>query len=388
MNRVKLGDAVEILDSKRVPVSSKERASRKKLYPYYGAQGIVDYIDGYLFDGSYILVAEDGNNLKTLNEPIVTWATGKFWVNNHAHILGAKDGYDLRYVFYRLLASDLSGQITGSAQPKLNQENLANTSLEFPGLDEQKRVADLLSAIDAKIETSAKAIAELDSLARAVYDYWFVHRDTPDGWKSVKVYDLVEVDRGVSYAATDLFDDGLPMINLASFSTDASIKLPGTKHLSCTAQSSKLLAPADLVMCVTQQTPIDPTGELDVIAKTFLVPDVFENPPTFSMDVVRLKERRRGARFLVNQMMRRADYHRYSSGYANGTKIKHLEVEGALSFTVDLPPESDPLINRYADLSLAWHKQQSVLLGESVRLAALRDYLLPMLMNGQVTIDD
>ena len=281
----------------------------------------------------------------------------------------------------------LRSNAVGSNMPNLNTDILAGVEVLLPDRREQDAVVSLLSAIDAKIETNNKTIAELDSLARAVYDYWFVRRDVPADWEHVKVIDLVEIDRGVSYSAPDLADEGLPMLNLASFNTDASIKLAGTKHLSCNVQASKLLATADLVMCVTQQTAIDPTGELDVIAKTFLVPEVFETAPTFSMDVVRLKERRVGARFLVNQMMRRADYHRFAGGYANGTKIKHLDVEGALSFSVALPPNGDPFISRYADLSLAWHKEQSALLGESMRLASIRDYLLPMLMNGQVTID-
>ena len=133
---MKLGDVVDILDSLRIPVSSKERATREKIFPYYGAQGIVDYIDDYLFDGNFILVAEDGNNLKALNEPIVTWATGQFWVNNHAHILGDNGCSDIRFVYYYLMASDLRGLITGSAQPKLNQENLASFVMELPPISE------------------------------------------------------------------------------------------------------------------------------------------------------------------------------------------------------------------------------------------------------------
>lgn len=105
-----------------------------------------------------------------------------------------------------------------------------------------------------------------------------------------------------------------------------------------------------------------------------------------SMDVVRLSERCKGTRFLLNQMLARADYHRYASGYASGTKIKHLDAEGALSFPVALPHDS-VLIDRYAALSQAWFGQISNRLQENFRLTSLRDRLLPLLMNGQATID-
>ncbi|MDE6853376.1 MAG: restriction endonuclease subunit S, partial [Lachnospiraceae bacterium] len=140
----KLGECVEILDFKRVPLSAKQREKRKKVYPYYGAQGIIDYVDDFIFDGEYILVAEDGNNLKSLSENIATWAKGKFWVNNHAHILGSRDGYNLKYIYYMINSLDLRGYVTGSAQPKLNQDNLANIELNIPDRFIQDKTVEVL----------------------------------------------------------------------------------------------------------------------------------------------------------------------------------------------------------------------------------------------------
>ena len=83
----KLGDVIKVLDYKRVPLSSKERATRKGVYPYYGAQGIIDYIDDFIFDGEYLLIAEDGENLKSQKQNVAQIARGKYWVNNHAHVV-------------------------------------------------------------------------------------------------------------------------------------------------------------------------------------------------------------------------------------------------------------------------------------------------------------
>jgi len=127
----KLGDVVKVLDSKRIPLSSKERFERQGIYPYYGAQGIIDYIDDYIFDGSYLLIAEDGENVRAQKADIAQIATGRFWVNNHAHIVESNGNCDIRYICYLLNNMDISGYITGSAQPKLNQANLLNIEVLF-----------------------------------------------------------------------------------------------------------------------------------------------------------------------------------------------------------------------------------------------------------------
>ena len=151
------GELVDFHDHQRIPLSSKVRATRKGQYPYYGAQEIVDYIDDYIFDGEYVLIAEDGANLITRNKPIATLAKGKFWVNNHAHIIRNKHHADLRFLLYLLNAHDVSGYITGSAQPKLSQERLASIPFSVPqNRAYQKQVADILTALDDKIELNRR----------------------------------------------------------------------------------------------------------------------------------------------------------------------------------------------------------------------------------------
>lgn len=118
----KLGDICENLDSMRKPVKSGDRA--EGVYPYYGASGIVDYVDGYLFDEKMLLVSEDGANLTVRTTPIAFSAEGKYWVNNHAHVLRFSDDALQSYVEFYLNMMNLNQYITGTAQPKLNQEKL------------------------------------------------------------------------------------------------------------------------------------------------------------------------------------------------------------------------------------------------------------------------
>ena len=173
-------DCVDILDFKRIPLSANERARMKKIYPYYGAQGIIDYVEDFIFDGEYILIAEDGENLRSLSKNIATWATGKFWVNNHAHILGYNGNSNLRFIYYFLSSMDLRRYVTGSAQPKLNQYNLANLEIDLPPLEVQRQIGNFLYSLDQKISLNKKINATLEDMAKTLYDYWFVQFDFPD----------------------------------------------------------------------------------------------------------------------------------------------------------------------------------------------------------------
>ena len=172
--KYKFGDIVNILDSKRIPLSATQRENRKGIYPYYGAQGIIDYIDDYIFDGTYLLIAEDGENLKSQKNNIAQIAIGKYWVNNHAHIVESNGSCDIRYICYLLNKIDISGYITGSAQPKLNQANLQSIELSLPSLTVQKRIADYIDLFDSKISLNRRINDNLEQQAQALFKSWFV----------------------------------------------------------------------------------------------------------------------------------------------------------------------------------------------------------------------
>lgn len=130
--KTKLEDVIELFDSKRIPLSSREREQRKGIYPYYGATGILDYVNGFLFSGEYVLFAEDGTVTDTNGHPIVQLVNGSFWVNNHAHILKGKNGWNDYTLYVALKQINVDKAVTGAVQPKINQANLL--SLEIPNL--------------------------------------------------------------------------------------------------------------------------------------------------------------------------------------------------------------------------------------------------------------
>ena len=151
----KLGEVCEILDSQRKPVTKKDRTTGQ--YPYYGANGIKDYVDEFIFEGTFLLVGEDGSVVTEHGCPVVHWATGKIWVNNHAHILKEKEGLRLRFLFHYLQTVNIQHLVKG-VPPKLNQKKLREILTPVPPLPIQNEIVKLL---DNFIELTAELTAEL-----------------------------------------------------------------------------------------------------------------------------------------------------------------------------------------------------------------------------------
>jgi type I restriction enzyme S subunit len=151
-------------DFKRQPIKAADREERSGPYPYYGASGVIDTFDAYIFDGERLLIAEDGANLVMRSSPIAFMARGKYWVNNHAHVVAENDKADLRYLEGALERFDLKPYISGSAQPKLNQANLARVAVPVPPLSLQRTyraVCERIEAARTRLERNAALIGKL-----------------------------------------------------------------------------------------------------------------------------------------------------------------------------------------------------------------------------------
>lgn len=165
----KLEDCCEILDNKRKPVTKSIRETGK--YPYYGANGIQDYVANYIFDGNFVLVGEDGSVVTELGTPIVTWATGKIWVNNHAHVISEKKGILLRYIFHYLQNVSVKHLIHGNI-PKLTGSDFRAIKILIPPLPVQEEIVRIL---DKFTELTTKLTTELTTeltTRRQQYEYY------------------------------------------------------------------------------------------------------------------------------------------------------------------------------------------------------------------------
>ena len=157
-------------DSERVPLSVAQRQQLKKTYDYYGASGVIDKVDKYLFDKDLLLIGEDGANLINRSTPIAFIAKGKYWVNNHAHVLDVCSGMALSYVALFINAISLVDYVTGTAQPKMNQEKMNSILLAIPPVKEQHRILEKMSMVDAFVDKYASLQTKLDSLDNSVYE--------------------------------------------------------------------------------------------------------------------------------------------------------------------------------------------------------------------------
>lgn len=145
-NKHKLSDVLIFFDNLRKPLSSIQREKMAHIYPYYGAASIVDYVEDYLFDGTYILISEDGANvIDSFGHPLTQYTYGKFWVNNHAHIVKGTNGYSEALVYAMLGTLNMQSIVTGAAQPKINQANLRNFEAVLPESEEAQVLSELLN---------------------------------------------------------------------------------------------------------------------------------------------------------------------------------------------------------------------------------------------------
>jgi len=243
----KLGDLTVNLDTKRRPVKGPDR--KPGPYPYYGASGIVDYVDGYIFDGEHLLIAEDGENLRTRQTPIAFRASGKFWVNNHAHIVVGNEKASTRYLEYALLASDITSYLTGAVMPKLTQGNLNLIEVPCPPRDVQDQIVSVLGALDDRITLLRETNTTLEAIAQALFKSWFVDFDpvhakmqgrspegmieataalfpdsfeeselgsVPKGWRVGTLADLASFQNGYAFKSKDWSEAGHPIIKIGN----------------------------------------------------------------------------------------------------------------------------------------------------------------------------
>lgn len=209
--RVQLDSIVKFLNSKRVPISAMEREKIKGKYPYYGASGIVDYIDEYIFNGRYLLISEDGENLNTRKTPIAFIAKGKYWVNNHAHILDENEAGILDYLKYYFSILDIRPYITGAVQPKLNMGNLKRIPINLPPSNIRLNINQILLDLDDKIELNHKMNQTLEEMAQTLFKSWFVVFDpvhAKTNTTSNTDFDRIAKELGINRVILDLFPDG------------------------------------------------------------------------------------------------------------------------------------------------------------------------------------
>ena len=371
--------------------------------PVAGSNGVIGYHNVSKVQPSCITVGRSGSVGKVhfYNEPI--------WAHNTSLFVSDFKGNNQKYIYYLLKSKNFAKLCDSSVVPSLNRNFVYPIKTLFEeNKDKQKKIAAVLSALDDKIALNRRMNAKLEQMAKRLYDHWFVQfdfpnadgkpykssggkmvysdvlkREIPAGWEAKKLGSLFTTNRGVSYSTKTISGDkGIPMINLASFSPDGSYKIDGIKTYTGEYTNEKVLKPFDLVMCNTQQTAID--FSKDIIGKALLVPDIFEGDITSSHHVNTLNVHDEKLKFYLYRLFNTEYFHAYISHYASGTNIMGLDFAGVENYSAVIP--SEEILSKFADFTLNIEKKKSEIIRENKKLIALRDRLLPLLMNGQVEI--
>ena len=359
----------ENCDSQRKPVTSGNRI--KGDYPYYGASGIVDYVNDYIFDGDYLLVSEDGANLVARSTPIAFSISGKNWVNNHAHILKFKESATRKFVEHYLNSINLEKYISGGAQPKLNQQNLNKIPIPLPPLSVQQRIVDVLDNFDAICSDLKIGLpAEIDARKKQ-YEYYrdllltFAERgntifadsrqqtadsrqqtadsrqQTADeikllqyvfGYVVVQLGDVATITRGGNFQKKDFTEDGIPCIHYGQMYTHFGVWADKTLTFVSKEmfEKSKQAQPNDIIMAVTSE------NVEDVCKCTAWVGNV----PVAVSGHTAIIHHNQNAKFL-SYYFHSSNFFEQKKKLAHGTKVIEVTPSALAEIKIPLPPLSE-----------------------------------------------
>ena len=204
----KLEDVCEILDSKRVPITAKDR--KPGPYPYYGANGVQDYVAEYIFDDELVLLAEDGGHFGSADKPIAYRVSGKCWVNNHAHVLKAKECIDVDYLCYSLMFRDVSDIVNGATRQKLTQADMRQIEIPLLPIEDQRVVVAKIKKVFELIALRKEQLAKLDQLVKSRFVELFgtIH-DNKFGYEIKTLQDVCEQIKDGTHQTPTYTDDSV-----------------------------------------------------------------------------------------------------------------------------------------------------------------------------------
>ena len=351
-------------DKKRIPLSGEQRKKRQGNFRYYGAQGVIDHIDDFIFDGTYLLIAEDGENLKSKKQNIAQVVEGQFWVNNHAHIVQGNELCNTRYLCYLLNSMDLSGYVTGSAQPKLSQANLNAVTLFLPSITVQERIVESLYLFDKKIAVNQKINDNLQQQVAALFANFYDRAETEVGFTEI----------------IQILGGGTPKTGESSYwNGNVPFFTPKDVGSPYTLATEKTITEEGLAHCNSRLYPVNTVfvTARGTVGKVGL-PGI---PMAMNQSCYALVGKDTHQLLVYFYTLKAVDRlkHKASGAVFDAITTRDFESEIIMKLSDD---------DEKAFLDVAQPIYQAVLSNsiENLRLAALRDSLLPKLMSGEIDV--
>jgi len=381
----------DVLDSKRIPLNSQERALRKGDYPYYGANGVQGYIDDFIFEGEHVLLAEDGGNFDQWQSRAISYlVSGKFWVNNHAHILKAKVGHETKFIHYSLVHKNILKHINGGTRAKLNQADMRDISILLPPLPEQQKIAKILTSVDDVIEKTQAQIDKLKDLKTGMMQELLTNgightefKDSPVGripaeWSVIKISELCShvVDCVNKTAPVVDFKTPYKMIrttNVRHGRVDTENVRSVTKETFETWTRRLLPENGDLIF--TREAPVGECGILKDSRGVFLGQRTM---------MYRANKTKTSSEFLMYSIM--SDYGKQQlEDFSGGSTVAHMRVPDCGKILIKTPPldEQNKIVNSLGSVDA------SILVKEKKlnKLIGTKKALMQDLLTGKVRVN-
>ena len=264
MVMVNLEDCCEILDSIRVPITASKREEGE--YPYYGANGVQDYVSEYLFDDELVLLAEDGGNFGSKDKPIAYRVSGKCWVNNHAHVLKPNENMNVDYLCYSLMFYNVSGMVNGATRKKLTQAAMRKMQIPLRGMEEQLHIVNQLNKICMIIELRKQELQRLDDLIKARFVEMFGDSASNEkGWKMNTFGDICTVRQGLQ----------IPISKRLTEYEEDSYEYITVQYLHGGKEKEYIKSPKESVKCTKDDILMTRTGNTGMVVTN--VEGVFHN---------------------------------------------------------------------------------------------------------------
>jgi len=384
---VSLEDAIEFRNGKSSP-ERKDRGSN----PVYGGNGVIGYTEEFNSSSETIIVGRVGAYCGS-----VYFYQGKCWVTDNAIIGKIKENYDGRFLFYLLKLLDLNSHRTGSSQPLVNQSILNSIQVRVPKQKQvQERIADLLNALDEKIELNRQTNQTLEAIVQAIYKEWFINfnfpgatgemQDSelgpiPKGWRVGKLGDIVEFIKGVSYRSSELMPSKYALVTLKSIARGGGFNNDGFKEFNGRYKEIQILSEGDTVIAQT-----DITQNAEVVG----CPAIVENPFNYekliaSIDIVKCVSKNTSlSSEAIYYFLKDQQFKDYCLSHTNGSTVLHLRSSELPNYDLVIPhPDILKLFCRII------HSINLKMLENNNQIQTLtktRDNLLPKLMSGEIKV--
>lgn len=366
-------------DKRRIPLSSGQRENRQGQYRYYGAQGVIDYVDDYIFDGKYLLIAEDGENLKSKKQDIAQIVEGKFWVNNHAHVVQGNALCLTEYLCYLLNHNDLSGYITGSAQPKLSQANLNAIAFDIPSIETQQKIVSIISALEEKIAINRAINDNLEQQVQTLFADW-LSANSESATEIALGNICTKVTDGSHFSPKDDSTSSIPMLSVKDM-REFDFDLTSCKHI-CEDDYEKMVDND----CVPQVNDILVAKDGSYLKEIFICNEKRKLAILSSIAIFRPNTTVIHPEILLAFLKSPRVLQEVRDNYVSGSALPRIVLKDFKKLTFSLPDMDAQ--NLIAPLFASIREQIAVNVAENKYMTQLRDTLLPKLMSGELNVDN